>query len=171
MAAAVPKDNDEITTLSFSIPRAARIVRISPRQVDYWIARGYVTASVERSSAKSGYARGFTPREMQGLKALAEFVKAGLSPRSGSLALAALRASGINLPYDGVLLVGDGQVVVVDGDANVYDVVRGMQGAFALFLGIEVPRLPPQRRTRPSSGSPAALPPLRRVRARASRSA
>jgi DNA-binding transcriptional MerR regulator len=70
------KFNREILEAGFSTARAARLVRLSPRQLDYWDRRGFLSPSLSRAEGY-GSARRYSFADLVRLRVAARLRAAG----------------------------------------------------------------------------------------------
>lgn len=144
MASLMAKDNSEITSMrfGFGVEWTARRFGLTTRQLNWYIARGYVTPTANPPAGIQGPAheRRFAPTDLADVAVIARLCSAGVRPQRAGEVLKYLRARKVVIPRDGTLLVGnDRKVLLVDNESNVFDVLRNLQGAFAVFLGVEAP--------------------------------
>lgn len=108
-AAAVAADNEgprTATTVAshplYSVKAAAKLARVSYRQIDYWASRGFVRPSIEADG--SGSARRYSLADILALRVVGFCSRIGMNPRAVA-PLAAEIASWLELP---------GREVVID---------------------------------------------------------
>ena len=142
MALAVPKDNVEITGLSYTVAGAALHFGLTVRQLNWYIKRGYVFPSRRPPEGRGPtHARLFSVGDMREIAALAALRNAGIAPQRAGEILSLLRTHRVDLTRAAVVVGNDDHVYVVDETEPVYDLLRGrgLQCAFALMLGFGEP--------------------------------
>lgn len=155
----------EISRLQFTVDQAAERSGLTPRQVDFYTRKGYVTPSLRAAPGSGGpsHQRLYGAGDVQELRLLARLRRSGLPPARAAAALRFLREQRIGLPTDRILVTNGREVWLVDDSDNVFDLLRRCQAAFSVFLGVPAPR---GARPRVSSSRSRSLP-LRAGQARA----
>jgi DNA-binding transcriptional MerR regulator len=164
------KDKSDISVLSFGVRVAAERHGLTVRQLNWYIKRGYVTPSVRPPSGRGpSRARLFGPADLKDIAVIAVLRRAGIHPRRSGQILELMRAHGIVIPRDGVLVGNDRKVWLVEDATRAYDVLRQLQGAFALFLDVETQ--PAVRRADRARRAPRWKPDYQSITRRRSRTA
>jgi len=124
-------------TDGFPSASACRIVRITPRQVQYWDETGLVKPSA-RAAAGRGTRRGYSFLDLVRLSVVRALIERGLSPRNIRKSLAALREASPKVldPLAQLKLVTDGErlFLVTDDRRLILDVLE-RQFVFSIALG------------------------------------
>ena len=117
----------------YSGKRAAEIVGITYRQLDYWARTGLVAPSI-RGAAGSGSQRLYSFKDMLVLKVVKRLLDAGVSLQNIRVAVEYLRRRGVR-DLAGVTLFSDGTTVYeCSSPEEVVDVLRGGQGVFGIAV-------------------------------------
>lgn len=153
----------------YGIAEAARLAGLELYQVQKFTEAGWVTASVRASSGRGGPSkqRIYSPDDVRRLKVIGTLYGAGLRRSEIRRVLDYLDQSGIHVPQDGILVSNTRRVMLVDREERCFDVLRQFQGAFSLFLGIDIPPMP--RPVRAKRRPPLLTLPSARARARLAR--
>ena len=113
----------------FSGRKAAEIVGITYRQLDYWARTGLVTPSLAAAKG-SGTRRSYSYRDLLELKVIKQLLDAGLKLESVREVFDYLRERlGEDVASANLVINGRSSVVVASGD-ELIDVLRQGQGVF-----------------------------------------
>ena len=117
----------------FRGPDACSVTGISYRQLDYWARTGLVTPGI-RPAGGSGTQRLYSFHDILLLKVVKSLLDAGISLQQIRQAVEHLRARGEG-DLSGITLMSDGaSVYECTSEDEVYDLLRGGQGMFAIAL-------------------------------------
>lgn len=117
----------------FRGPVACSVTGISYRQLDYWARTGLVVPGI-RPAGGSGTQRLYSFRDILLLKIVKSLLDAGISLQQIRQAINHLRERG-NDDVSGITLMSDGvSVYECTTEDEVYDLLRGGQGMFAIAL-------------------------------------
>jgi DNA-binding transcriptional MerR regulator len=129
----------DILEAGFSTARAARLTRLSPRQLDYWDRRGFLSPTLARA-AGYGSARRYSFADLVRLRVAARLRAAGLGLARIQRAVQTLRRldpeRGATLSAH--LLIAGSRVLWVRSDREVVDVLHEGQLMLVFSLGREV---------------------------------
>jgi DNA-binding transcriptional MerR regulator len=115
-------------------PTACAAAGITYRQLDYWARTGLVEPSI-RPASGSGSQRLYGFRDILVLKVVKRLLDTGISLQHVRAAIAVLRNWGTE-DLAKVTLMSDGATVYdLTSAAEVYDLLQGGQGVFAIALG------------------------------------
>lgn len=118
----------------FSGRRAAEIVGITYRQLDYWARTGLVEPTV-RPASGSGTQRLYGFRDILVLRVVKRLLDSGVSLQQIRTAVKHLRERGVE-DLSRITLMSDGaSVYECTSDDEVIDLVQGGQGVFGIALG------------------------------------
>jgi DNA-binding transcriptional MerR regulator len=117
----------------YSGTRAAKIVGISYRQLDYWARTGLVQPSLT-AAAGSGSRRSYSYRDLLELRVIKSLLDAGIKLESVRMAFEYLRQHVETDIASAHLVISGSDVVLCDG-GDLVDVIRG-QGVLNLILDI-----------------------------------
>ena len=133
------KFSREILEADFSTARAARLSRLSPRQLDYWDRRGFLSPSRARAQGY-GSARRYSFADLVRLRVAARLRAAGFGLHRIHQAMHTLRRldpeRGDSLAAH--LLISDSRVLWVRSDREVVDVLHEGQLMLVFSVGREV---------------------------------
>lgn len=116
---------------TFSGTRAAQIVGISYRQLDYWARTDLIRPSGS-DAAGSGSRRQYTYRDLLELKVIKKLIDAGIRLESVRDVFAYLR-NHVDSDISAAHIVIEGSsVILCDGD-ELIDILRGGQGVFNIL--------------------------------------
>ena len=116
---------------TFSGTRAAQIVGISYRQLDYWARTDLIRPSGSDASG-SGSRRQYTYRDLLELKVIKKLIDAGIRLESVRDVFAYLR-NHVDSDISAAHIVIEGSsVILCDGD-ELIDILRGGQGVFNIL--------------------------------------
>jgi DNA-binding transcriptional MerR regulator len=118
--------------VGFSGTRAAAVVGISYRQLDYWARTDLVRPSL-CDAAGSGSRRLYSYRDLLELRVIKSLLDAGIKLESVRKAFAYLRAQGDTDIAAATLVISGNDVLLCDGDALIDIVKRGGQGVLNLL--------------------------------------
>lgn len=121
---------------NYSGKKAAEIVGISYRQLDYWARTDLIRPSVA-DAAGSGSRRQYSYRDLLELKVVKSMLDAGIKLESVRAAFEYLRE---NLGEDVAsarLVIGGGRAVLVRDDAELLDVIRSGQLVMTSLLSLD----------------------------------
>ena len=129
----------DILEAGFSTARAARLTRLSPRQLDYWDRRGFLTPSLARAEGY-GSARRYSFADLVRLRVAARLRAAGLGLARVQQAVRTLRrldpASGdVGAAH---LLIAGSRVLWVRSEREIVDVLHQGQLMLVFSVGREV---------------------------------
>ncbi len=116
----------------FSGTRAAAVVGISYRQLDYWARTDLVRPSL-CDAAGSGSRRLYSYRDLLELRVIKSLLDAGIKLESVRKAFAYLRTQGDSDIASATLVISGSDVLLCDGDALIDIVKRGGQGVLNLL--------------------------------------
>lgn len=116
----------------FSGTRAAAVVGISYRQLDYWARTDLVRPSL-CDAAGSGSRRLYSYRDLLELRVIKSLLDAGIKLESVRKAFSYLRAQGDSDIVSATLVISGSDVLLCDGDALIDIVKRGGQGVLNLL--------------------------------------
>lgn len=117
---------------TFSGKRAAEIVGITYRQLDYWARTDLVRPSVADARG-SGSRRKYSYRDLLELKVIKNLLDAGIKLESVRDAFAYLRENlGEDIASANLVIAGN-RSVVVQSDEELIDVLRGGQGVLNIL--------------------------------------
>jgi DNA-binding transcriptional MerR regulator len=123
-------------TEHYSGKKAAEIVGISYRQLDYWARTDLIRPSVT-DAAGSGSRRQYSYRDLLELKVVKSMLDAGIKLESVRTAFEYLRE---NLGEDiasARLVIGGGRAVLVRDDAELLDVIKSGQLVMTSLLSLD----------------------------------
>ena len=123
-------------TQNYSGKKAAEIVGISYRQLDYWARTDLIRPSVT-DAAGSGSRRQYSYRDLLELKVVKSMLDAGIKLESVRTAFEYLRE---NLGEDVAsarLVIGGGRAVLVRDDAELLDVIKSGQLVMTSLLSLD----------------------------------
>ncbi len=123
-------------TQNYSGKKAAEIVGISYRQLDYWARTDLIRPSV-CDAAGSGSRRQYSYRDLLELKVVKSMLDAGIKLESVRTAFEYLRE---NLGEDVAsarLVIGGGRAVLVRDDAELLDVIKSGQLVMTSLLSLD----------------------------------
>ena len=123
-------------TQHYSGKKAAEIVGISYRQLDYWARTDLIRPSVA-DAAGSGSRRQYSYRDLLELKVVKSMLDAGIKLESVRSAFEYLRE---NLGEDiasARLVIGGGRAVLVRDDAELLDVIKSGQLVMTSLLSLD----------------------------------
>lgn len=129
----------DILEAGFSTARAARLTRLSPRQLDYWDRRGFLVPSLARAEGY-GSARRYSFADLVRLRVAARLRAAGLGLERIQQAVHTLRrldpgrADGLSAH----LLIAGSRVLWVRSDREIVDVLHEGQLMLVFSVGREV---------------------------------
>ena len=123
-----------MSEVCFSGTKAATIVGISYRQLDYWARTGLVEPSV-RTAVGSGSQRLYGFRDILVLKVVKRLLDTGVSLQNIRTAVAHLRDHGIDDLANLTLMSDGASVFECTSEDEVIDLVRGGQGVFGIAVG------------------------------------
>jgi DNA-binding transcriptional MerR regulator len=133
------KFKPEILEAGFSTARAARLTRLSPRQLDYWDRRGFLSPSLARAEGY-GSARRYSFADLVRLRVAARLRAAGLGLSRIQQAVQTLRrldpARAESLSAH--LLIAGRRVLWVRSEREIVDVLHGGQLMLVYSVGREV---------------------------------
>ena len=144
----------------YSGKKAAEIVGISYRQLDYWARTDLVRPSVADASG-SGSRRQYSYRDLLELKVVKSMLDAGIKLESVRSAFEYLRE---NLGEDVAsarLVIGGGRAVLVRDDAELLDVIKSGQLVMTSLLsldGVQAEIDAAVRQLTPAAAPPAVAP-------------
>ena len=121
---------------NYSGKKAAEIVGISYRQLDYWARTDLIRPSVA-DAAGSGSRRQYSYRDLLELKVVKSMLDAGIKLESVRTAFEYLRE---NLGEDVAsarLVIGGGRAVLVRDDAELLDVIKSGQLVMTSLLSLD----------------------------------
>jgi DNA-binding transcriptional MerR regulator len=125
---------DSPDQVGYRVPTACAAAGITYRQLDYWARTGLVEPSV-RGAQGSGSQRLYSFRDILVLKVVKRLLETGVSLPNIRVAVDTLRAAGTTDVAE-VTLIGDGSSVYEATSAEeVFDLLRGGQGVFAIAIG------------------------------------
>jgi len=128
----------DILEAGFSTARAARLTRLSPRQLDYWDRRGFLTPSLARAEGY-GSARRYSFADLVRLRVAARLRAAGLGLARVQQAVRTLRrldpARGDLAAH---LLIAGSRVLWVRSEKEIVDVLHEGQLMLVFSVGREV---------------------------------
>lgn len=117
---------------TFSGKRAAEIVGITYRQLDYWARTDLVRPSVADARG-SGSRRAYSYRDLLELKVIKNLLDAGIRLESVRDAFSYLRENlGSDIASANLVIAGE-KSVVVQSDEELIDVLRGGQGVLNIL--------------------------------------
>lgn len=141
-------------------PTACAAAGITYRQLDYWARTGLVSPSV-RGASGSGSQRLYSFRDVLVLRVVRKLLEAGVSLQNIRAAVEHLRSRGVEELTE-LTLISDGTTVYeCSSKDEVFDLVQGGQGVFAIAVGRAVADMRGQLAELPSErpGQPAATHP------------
>ncbi|MFZ4811635.1 MAG: MerR family transcriptional regulator [Ilumatobacteraceae bacterium] len=115
----------------FSGTRAAKIVGISYRQLDYWARTDLVRPSLSDASG-SGSRRAYSYRDLLELRVIKSLLDAGIKLESVRTAFSYLREHVDSDIASAHLVISGGDVILCDGD-ELIDVMRRGQGVLNIL--------------------------------------
>lgn len=118
----------------FRGPVACSAAGITYRQLDYWARTGLVTPEI-RSADGSGTQRLYSFRDLLMLKVIKRLLDAGVSLQQIRKAIDHLRARGVEDLTEVTLLSDGASVYECTTSQEVFDLLSGGQGMFAIGLG------------------------------------
>jgi DNA-binding transcriptional MerR regulator len=128
-----------ILEAGFSTARAARLTRLSPRQLDYWDRRGFLSPSLARAEGY-GSARRYSFADLVRLRVAARLREAGLGLDRIQQAVQTLRrldpAAAASLSAH--LLIAGSRVLWVRSEREVVDLLHQGQLMLVFSMGREV---------------------------------
>ena len=117
----------DILEAGFSTARAARLTRLSPRQLDYWDRQGVVCPSLQPAHG-SGTQRRYSYRDLVRLRVVKSILDAGVSLKNARKAIEYLREDqGTDWQTASIVLAEGSSILARDGDALI-DLVKQGQG-------------------------------------------
>jgi DNA-binding transcriptional MerR regulator len=126
---------DQLAGRGFSGTKAAKIVGISYRQLDYWARTDLVRPSLTDAKG-SGSRRAYTYRDLLELRVIKSLLDAGIKLESVRTAFEYLRKHVDTDIASAHLVISGGDVILCDGDDLVDVMRRGGQGVLnVLALG------------------------------------
>jgi len=126
---------DQLAEQGFSGTKAAKIVGISYRQLDYWARTDLVRPSLTDAKG-SGSRRAYTYRDLLELRVIKSLLDAGIKLESVRTAFEYLRKHVDTDIASAHLVISGGDVILCDGDDLVDVMRRGGQGVLnVLALG------------------------------------
>ncbi len=120
----------------YSGKRAAEIVGISYRQLDYWARTDLVRPSLADASG-SGSRRQYAYRDLLELKVVKSMLDAGIKLESVRAAFEYLRDQLGEDVASAHLVIGDGKALLVRDDAELLDVIRNGQFVMTSLLSLD----------------------------------
>lgn len=120
----------------YSGKRAAEIVGISYRQLDYWARTDLIRPSVD-DAAGSGSRRQYTYRDLIELKIVKSLLDAGIKLESVRVAFEYLRDELGEDVASARLVIGGGRAVLVRDDAELVDVLQSGQLVMTSVLSLD----------------------------------
>ena len=118
-------------TQHYSGKKAAEIVGITYRQLDYWARTDLMRPTVDAEG--SGSRRQYSYRDLLELKVIKQLLDAGISLQSARKALDVLRQSGDDVATANLVLSGNKSVLARD-DGQLVDLLKGGQGVLNIVL-------------------------------------
>src|SRR5438874_5641715 len=144
----MPKGNyQKVLLADFDIWGAAQLCGLHRDDVQKLVLWKLAAPSSNPHPGRGGPARArkFGPADIQRLRVIAPLYQAGMPPRYIRRVLALLDEHNISLPRDGVLVVNGDAAMLLTRQMQTFDVLRGFQGAFYLFLDVRPPGAAPER--------------------------
>lgn len=122
--------------LGFSGTRAAKVVGITYRQLDYWARTGLIKPSIQAAQG-SGTQRRYSFTDIVQLKVVKRLLDAGMSLKKIRSAMEILREQlASNNPLNDVTLLSDGATIfAAHSPDEVVDVFQRGQGVFGIAVG------------------------------------
>jgi DNA-binding transcriptional MerR regulator len=129
----------DILEAGFSTARAARLTRLSPRQLDYWDRRGFLSPTLARAEGY-GSARRYSFADLVRLRVAARLRAAGLGLARIQQAVHTLRRldPGRADALSAHLLMAGSRVLWVRSDREIVDVLHEGQLMLVFSVGREV---------------------------------
>jgi DNA-binding transcriptional MerR regulator len=129
----------DILEAGFSTARAARLTRLSPRQLDYWDRRGFLSPSLSRAEGY-GSARRYSFADLVRLRVAARLRAAGLGLPRIEQAVRTLRRlePGRADALSAHLLISGSRVLWVRSERQIVDVLHEGQLMLVFSVGKEV---------------------------------
>jgi DNA-binding transcriptional MerR regulator len=124
----------DILEAGFSTARAARLTRLSPRQLDYWDRRGFLSPSLARAEGY-GSARKYSFVDLVRLRVAARLRAAGLGLARIQQAVQTLRRADAMSAH---LLIAGSRVLWVRSEREIVDVLHEGQLMLVFSVGREV---------------------------------
>lgn len=123
-------------TQSYSGKKAAEIVGISYRQLDYWARTDLIRPSVT-DAAGSGSRRQYSYRDLLELKVVKSMLDAGIKLESVRTAFEYLRVELGENVASARLVIGGGKAILVRDDAELLDVINTGQFVMTSLLSLD----------------------------------
>jgi DNA-binding transcriptional MerR regulator len=123
-------------TQNYSGKKAAEIVGISYRQLDYWARTDLIRPSVT-DAAGSGSRRQYSYRDLLELKVVKSMLDAGIKLESVRTAFAYLRVELGENVSSARLVIGGGKAILVRDDAELLDVINAGQFVMTSLLSLD----------------------------------
>lgn len=123
---------NETTAEGFSGTKAAKIVGISYRQLDYWARTDLVRPSLSDASG-SGSRRSYSYRDLLELRVIKSLLDAGIKLESARQAFRYLREHVDTDVAAAHLVISGNDVLLCDGDQLIDVMRRGGQGVFNIL--------------------------------------
>ena len=120
----------------YSGKKAAEIVGISYRQLDYWARTDLIRPSVT-DAAGSGSRRQYSYRDLLELKVVKSMLDAGIKLESVRTAFAYLRVELGENVSSARLVIGGGKAILVRDDAELLDVINAGQFVMTSLLSLD----------------------------------
>lgn len=121
---------------NYSGKRAAEIVGISYRQLDYWARTDLIRPSVA-DAAGSGSRRQYSYRDLLELKVVKSMLDAGIKLESVRTAFEYLRVELGENVSSARLVIGGGKAILVRDDAELLDVINTGQFVMTSLLSLD----------------------------------
>lgn len=123
-------------TQNYSGKKAAEIVGISYRQLDYWARTDLIRPSVT-DAAGSGSRRQYSYRDLLELKVVKSMLDAGIKLESVRTAFEYLRVELGENVASARLVIGGGKAILVRDDAELLDVINTGQFVMTSLLSLD----------------------------------
>src|SRR6478752_3556301 len=123
-------------TENYSGKKAAEIVGISYRQLDYWARTDLIRPSVT-DAAGSGSRRQYSYRDLLELKVVKSMLDAGIKLESVRTAFEYLRVELGENVSSARLVIGGGKAILVRDDAELLDVIKSGQLVMTSLLSLD----------------------------------
>jgi DNA-binding transcriptional MerR regulator len=123
-------------TQNYSGKKAAEIVGISYRQLDYWARTDLIRPSVA-DAAGSGSRRQYSYRDLLELKVVKSMLDAGIKLESVRTAFEYLRVELGENVSSARLVIGGGKAILVRDDAELLDVINTGQFVMTSLLSLD----------------------------------
>lgn len=120
----------------YSGKKAAEIVGISYRQLDYWARTDLIRPSVA-DAAGSGSRRQYSYRDLLELKVVKSMLDAGIKLESVRTAFEYLRVELGENVSSARLVIGGGKAILVRDDAELLDVIKSGQLVMTSLLSLD----------------------------------